>query len=141
MIVVPFMREDLESMAVQPDQRDSVAALDDTAFDMIERSESYTVLHEDEPIACMGIVPMAVNRAWIWAFLAEGIKHRMVGLTRLTGELIDASPFTIIEGYVISGNDKGAKWMQMLGFDLAVANVPNLRGTGDACDIYVKVKR
>lgn len=140
MIIKPFRCEDLENMEVQDIQRAGLESMDDHAMYLMENSEAYTVSHDGRILVCSGLVPIWANRAWVWSFVAKNIKHHMISITRLAKEVMDASPFTILEAYTISGHDEGGRWLNMLGFDLVRPNVPNLLMNDYICDIYMKVK-
>lgn len=80
--------------------------------------ESYTLMDEGVPVACMGVVPVTKYRAQVWAVMGEFSKGKMVEITRKVNEFLDEKNkrFDRIETAVSEDFVLGHKWVKLLKF-------------------------
>lgn len=142
MEIVPFQTHHFLQMEVQENQR--IASFQSTpeylAF-VEQLPGSFTILKNQEPIACFGWLEIHPGRAQIWSALSSNAGPHMVFCTRVAKRMIGLIPHKRIEAEVDAEFDAGQRWMEMLGFIKETdkplkAHAPN----GGDNYIYAKVK-
>ena len=70
MIVVPFKREHLTQIKLQPWQEDQLKFVTAEILDVIEKCDSYTILDGDEVLVCAGVFLIGFDRHGIWSYVS-----------------------------------------------------------------------
>ena len=82
---------------------------------------AFTLLHGEQPIACAGVIPMAVGVGRAWFILGEAQNGQTVGLVRCLRECLDdllaAGYFHRIEATVALNHPERERFVEFLGFE------------------------
>ena len=137
----PMKMEDLLHMELRDRDLDMLTCMDDwvgNIWEMKSKGYAYTIYHEEDVVACVGVTKIVSGMAEIWA---------------ITGKLVDKYPkdfhkisLTIIEEAFKIGNlhrlqctaevdyERTVKWLERLGFE----REGTLRNyTPDGKDMYI----
>jgi hypothetical protein len=113
-----FVPEHLKGITPQPEQAaEWAAAVQDTP-----RGDGWTVLVDGKPIACAVLVQTSMSRAAVYAFIGADAGPYMRAVYRTAARMFDMHPYSRIEALVIEGFAAGARWMEMLDFELETPN-------------------
>lgn len=106
---------------------------------IVTAPRSYAVTRENgDVVACAGIVEYWEGRGEIWISVGKLRPGEFVALHRVAKRFVDLQPLTRLEVAVETDNERGLKWMKMLGFEfqsLAKKYFPN----GKDCWLLAKV--
>ena len=120
MTVIPFKKEHIDRLILQEKQKGLEHLQTDDLFLSLEGTDSYSMMDGEEVLCCAGVVAMTEGRAIAWAYLAEGLNHRMVFVTRVVKRFLNLSKFFRIEIHVDCDFDEAHRWAKMLGFDAPI---------------------
>lgn len=140
MIVIPFRREHLDMIDVQPAQaywRPYIEANDVSA---LEQHQSFTCVEGDKILMCFGWIEIYPTRAAVWALISGTCGKHFVGMTRIAKRLISGLPYKRVEIDVDCEFEQGHRWAKMLGFSLEAERLRGHRIDGGDCAIYAKVR-
>jgi len=116
MDVRPFHVEHLRRMKLQPAQRHLAPTLTEDMLAFMAGLDAYTVLVDDEPVACAGLLDIWPGRAMVFSYLSESAGRHMVGVTRAVRQFLDLKAPRRTELYVDAGFEAGRRWAELLGF-------------------------
>jgi hypothetical protein len=116
MDVRKFHVEHLQRMRLQPAQQHLAPRLNDETLEFLAGLEAYTVMVEDEPIACAGLMEIWPGRAMAWSYLSATAGAHMLGVTRAVRAFLDLKAPRRTELYVDAGFEAGRRWAELLGF-------------------------
>lgn len=99
----------------------------------IERSNSWTILYDGDPVACGAVLMQWPGRHTAWTYLGSVSAKHMLCVTRLARQLLD-SVAGRIEFTVVRDFQAGHRWAAMLGFSV---ETPLLRAYGPRGEDHV----
>jgi len=114
----PFVPEHLQGITPQPEQ----AAEWDAAVQNELEGAGWTVLADGKPIACAVLVQTGIYRGAVYAFIGADAGPHMLAVYRVADRMFEMHAYSRIEALVIKGFEAGARWMEMLGFELETPN-------------------
>ncbi|MFN8995161.1 MAG: hypothetical protein ACK5X3_16065 [Pseudomonadota bacterium] len=139
MEIVPYAREHLLALRVQPAQADAAPWITPDYAASLEGGTSWTVLANCRPVFCGGSWELWPGRALVWAILSPEAGPHMARITRGVRRYLGLLPHRRVECYVDAGFEQGARWAAMLGFEREAtlrAFLPN----GNDAHIYARVR-
>ena len=115
-----FVPEHLKGITPQPEQRaEWEAAVNTEAPDFLP---GWTVFADGKPIACAVLTGLSNARGTLWAFVGADAGPHMLAVYRAAERMLGTAKYSRIETVVIEGFAAGARWMEMLGFELETPN-------------------
>jgi hypothetical protein len=97
---------------------------------------AWTVMVDQRPICCAGVVEMWAGRGYLWALLAQDAGPHMLRLTRAIRARLDGLGFKRLEMAVAAGFSASARWARLLGFECETP-VPMRAYAPDGTDCYL----
>lgn len=139
---LPFRAEHLATITPQPEQAAELAALTPEQARASELAgEGWSILVGDKAVACAVLVPASDARATVWAFIGADAGPHMRRATRIAKAMFEGSGFRRIEAVVATGFQAGARWMEMLGFELETPNgMKSFGPNGESYSLYARVR-
>lgn len=139
MIVIPFKKEHLDRMILQERQKGLEYLETDELFETLEHQDSYTIADE-EVLCCAGVVKMNEGRGVAWAYLADDLGAKMVGVTRIVKRYLGIANFHRIEMHVDCDFDEAHRWAKMLGFEMECERMKAFTPDKRDCALYAMVR-
>lgn len=140
MTVIPFKKEHIDRLILQEKQKGLEHLQTDDLFLSLEGTDSYSMMDGEEVLCCAGVVAMTEGRAIAWAYLAEGLNHRMVFVTRVVKRFLKLSTFFRIEMHVDCDFDEAHRWAKMLGFEMECERMKAFTPDKRDCALYAMVR-
>ena len=140
MLIVPFEAEHLKDITLQPEQVYLRTYLTDEMMEQLESDNSFTVIVNNRPIGCGGVIPVWENRAYAWAYLSNDAASHMVAITRAVKRFFNLFPCNRIEATVDAGFEDAHRWIKMLGFKMEAPVMKCYRPDGGDSSLYARVK-
>ena len=84
--------------------------------------DGWTVLADGKPIACAVLVRTGFSRGAVYAFIGADAGPHMLAVYRTAERMFDMHAYNRIEALVAGDFEAGARWMEMLGFELETPN-------------------
>jgi len=84
--------------------------------------DGWTVLADGKPIACAVLVRSGFSRGAVHAFIGADAGPHMLAVYRVAERMFEMHTYCRIEALVAAGFAAGARWMEMLGFELETPN-------------------
>lgn len=138
--VVRFKKEHLDKIVLQERQAGLEFLETTELFSSLETEDSYSVIDGNEVLCCAGVVAMNTGRGVAWAYLANGLKEKMVVVTRSVKRYLNIAPFHRIEMHVDCDFKEAHRWAKMLGFNMEcermIAFTPDKRD----CALYAMTR-
>lgn len=135
--VVPFIPEHLLTLTPQPEQRAELAA----AVDAQMSGDGWSVQLDDKTLACAVLVGLGDDRAAVLAFIGADAGPQLTRILRVADRMFEMSAYQRIEATVAAGFAAGARWMQLLGFELETPNGMRKFGPdGETHFLYSRVR-
>lgn len=125
--VVEFHPSHLAAMDVQPGQAYALESIDEMDMAVLSGPGAYTVLSDDRPIICGGVLEIVPWRGLAWSFIAANLGPAFIHAHRVAKRVIESAPFPRIEMEVDCEFEEGHRWARLLGFEL---ESPRLRKYG-----------
>ena len=113
-----FRAEHLKGITPQPEQ----AAEWDAAVCSKIGGDGWTVLVDGKPIACAVLVQTGISRGAVYAFIGADAGPHLLAVYRVADRMFEMHAYNRIEALVVKGFAAGARWMEMLGFELETPN-------------------
>ena len=135
-----FKREHLDAIILQERQKGLEYLETSDLFDMLENDDSYSVLDNDVVLCCAGVVVAAAGRGIAWAYLADELREKMVGVTRAVKRYLRLAPFHRIEMHVDCDFDEAHRWAKMLGFHMECERMKAFTPDKRDCALYAMIK-
>jgi hypothetical protein len=120
MIVRPWKKGDTERIDIQSAQQ-SGASLIDLSTDLTPWSDeglAWTAEHEDQILACWGMIPQWQGRGVVWSILSKNCGPHFVVIHKSALSFLAGLDMRRLEAQVDVGFDQGVRWMRLLGFEL-----------------------
>jgi hypothetical protein len=139
MKIVPYKAEHMRALKLQSAQLCNLNWMPLDQAEQIEQFTAFTALDGDEVLVCAGVLELWAGRGAAWAFLADGVGHRMVAVHRAVRRYFDVLGFRRLEAEVAADFPQGHRWMRLLGFEL---ECPRMRGyfpDGSDAALYARV--
>jgi len=140
MIVKPFEKKHLDKMILQERQKGLEYLETNELFAMLEGEDAYTICDGEEVMCCAGVVRLNVGRGVAWAYLADDMKHRMVGVTRVVKRYLGITPFHRVEMHVDCDFEKAHNWARHLGFEMECERMKAFTPDKRDCALYAMVR-
>lgn len=120
MIVRPWVKGDSARVLLQPAQQytSDIADVTSDLTDLSILGLAWTGEHDEQVIACGGLLPHWPGRATAWMLISAGAGPHFRAIHAHVRRLLVRSPYTRIEAHVDVGFAPGVRWMKMLGFEL-----------------------
>lgn len=141
MNVVPFRREHLQRMVLQPRQEGMRELLTDELYAMMESSDSFTGLDGDRVLACAGTFQIWQGRAAAWAYISNDVGNRMLDVTRAVRRYLDMVGHRRVEMDVDVEFEAAHRWARLLGFTLEAPHREFFTPDGRDCALYARVRK
>lgn len=138
--VIAFRPEHMQRMRVQACQREMWALTPQAVFDSLVRLPSFTAMADGEPLGCFGMVLIWPGRAICWAYLAEGIGHRMTAVVRAMRRAIAEHQPARLEMDTQATFAEGHRLARLLGFHKEADGLQRYYPDGAAASLYVRIK-
>jgi hypothetical protein len=116
MRIVPYAREHLLKVQVQPAQMDAAPWITPEVAAELEGPNAWSVLVDGEPVFCGGAWDLWQDRALVWAILSKSAGPVMPRITRGVLRYLQMLPHRRVEAYVDAAFPAGVRWARMLGF-------------------------
>ena len=139
MTVIPFKKEHLDRMILQERQKGLEYLETDELFALLEGQDSYTVM-DDDVLCCAGVVKLNEGRGVAWAYLADDLGARMVGVTRAVKRYLGIANFHRIEMHVDCDFKEAHRWVRMLGFEMECERMKAFTPDKRDCALYAMVR-
>lgn len=139
MHIVPYARDHLLAIQLQPAQIDAAGWITPEYAASLEGPSTWTVMDQGRPVFCGGAWNLWPGRTVVWAILSESAGRIMPRLTRSTRRYLDLLPERRVECYVDAGFEQGERWARLLGFTHEAklrAFLPN----GNDAHLYARVR-
>lgn len=141
MYVIPYRHFHLAALAIQDAQASMADMIKPEYAKALEAAgPAYTVMDNQEVIACAGLAEQWPGRATAWSILSKHVAGmKMARLHKMVARFLDMQNYTRIEMTVDHEFEQGHRWAKMLGFEwegLMRKYNPN----GVDCDLYARVK-
>ena len=120
MIVRIPRNDDLHRIELQENQEQIKSLLDcDIDLQSVgEANQAWTMEHEGEIMAVVGLEPQWEGRAIAWTFISKHAGKCFVALHKAVTQIMDASGYRRIETTVDVGFKQGHRWAKMTGFEV-----------------------
>lgn len=116
MIVEPFQPSHLAEIDLQPEQRSRVDFVTPEYAAMLAEGYALTLRHEGRILACAGVAEAGYGRGLMWSFLSTDSREHAVLMHRAALRFLSTVRLRRIEATVVSGFDRGCRWLTRLGF-------------------------
>ena len=113
--------------------------LDPTTMDYLERRDSWTAVHNGEPVACGGYVTQWPGRHVCWMFMNYVAGPHMLSITRAVIKKLDAISGRL-ELTVRCDFRAGHRWAKMLGFLVETQTMKAYGPEGEDHTLYVRYR-
>ncbi len=138
MILVPFEAEHLRELVFQPAQDIERTFMTPEEAGALEGGQSWTAIDDDTVLGVGGLMDLGGwngQRQIAWCVLRARLGGpALLGITRRTIAILNASPARRIEASVKAGFRNGWKWAERLGFEFE----GTMRGYGhDGSDYHL----
>ena len=140
MRVDKFQKAHLDAIILQERQKGLEYLHTDDLFLMLEGEDSYSVIEGEEVLCCAGVVKMNVGRGVAWAYLADNLNEKMVGVTRAVKRYLRIAPFHRIEMHVDCNFYEAHRWAKMLGFTMECERMKAFTPDRRDCSLYAMVR-
>jgi hypothetical protein len=140
MIIQAFQPEHLDTLTMQPAQQYLRQFITPEVVATVSGHPAWTALVDEEPVACVGVIPVWPGRALAWCYLSDKIGRHMTAVTRAVRRGMDVLPHRRIEITVDEGFVAGHRWANMLGFHKEADKMAAYRPDGGACSLYARVR-
>lgn len=140
MIVVQFRPEHLHGLLLQPSQAIMQQTLADPAYgqSLAAAGPAYSAIHDDQVLACAGLIPQWPNRALAWALVASEAGRHMISIHKAVLKTLSAYPCRRIETAVSCNFSNGHRWATMLGFQKE-GTMRAYTPDGSDCNLYARL--
>lgn len=124
MIVVPFEEWHFTVLDLQEKQSDSFALINTEGYakELITHGFAWTVIHDNEAIACYGLVDAGGGRCIIWAFLSKEAKKYMLRITRYVLLGLNREGYARYEAHIKGTFPEARRWVEIMGFKCETPN-------------------
>lgn len=140
MRVEKFQKQHLDAIILQERQKGLEYLETSDLFNMLESEDSYSVMEEDEVLCCAGVVKLNEGRGVAWAYLADELNAKMVGVTRAVKRYLRLAPFHRIEMHVDCNFEEAHRWAKMLGFNMECERMKAFTPDKRDCALYAMVR-
>jgi hypothetical protein len=139
---VPFRAEHLSQLQPTAEQRDEWEGITPEQARTSEVSgDGYSLLVDEQPVACAVLIIGADGRGALWAFIGGNAGPHLLTLCRFVRHWLDHTPCRRIEALVLTGFSNGCRWMDMLNFELETPNGMRSFGpNGESYLLYARTK-
>ena len=139
--LVPFKAEHLSHLL----SKQSVPAFglnpDELDLNRLETAPHiYSVLSDDVPFLCGGVVEYWPGRGEAWAVFDPQCRNVFLSLHHIAKRFIEACPVRRIEAAVELDFQQGHRWVLALGFTLETPKARAFLPNAKDCSIYARVK-
>lgn len=141
MKIVPFEPDHLKTLLLQPSQVMLQPTLSDPTYatSLYTAGPAYSLVGDDEVLACSGLIPQWENRAIAWALIGKEAGRHFLMIHRAVRNAIDLHRYRRIETAVAADFEQGHRWMRMLGFELE-GRMRAYTPDGRDCDLYARIQ-
>lgn len=138
--MIPFLAAHFWAIDVQPAQAYVRRYVSGQLLADMERTNAFTCVVGERPVACFGWVEHYPTRAALWAFISGTAGRHFVAITRIAKRLIAGLPHKRIEIEVDYEFEQGHRWAKMLGFEVEAPRMRGFRIDGGDSALYAKVR-
>jgi hypothetical protein len=140
MTIVPYQAEHLLAISAQEAQR-YLGEYTARHAKALEQTHAFTVMVDDKPVACGGVLDHWQGRHEVWAYIAGNVGPRVfLQIHHAVKRFFDAHSGRRIEAYVDCQFPEGHRWAQALGFELETERLRGYWPNGRDAACYVRVK-
>ena len=141
MRIEQFKPEHLTELLLQPSQAmmQPVLSQRDYGTALASAGPAYTVIIDDNVVACLGIIPQWEGRAIAWGLIGSEAGKEFYAIHKAVKRFLDLQDYRRIETAVSSDFEQGHRWAKLLGFE----NEGTMRAytpDGRDCDLYARIK-
>lgn len=140
MIVEPFKAEHLDTMDLQPAQKDALSFIPAKQYKALEGPTAFSLFANGECVACVGAVEAWPNRAQVWTLISGKAGKHMKSITGAIKRMLTIAPWRRIEAQVDCDFAQGHRWMRMLGFSMEVERMTAYLPDGRDAAQYVRLR-
>ena len=137
---VPFKKEHLQFLLSQKLNIPVKESFNNGIAEGLERTKSETIMCDDVPMACGGVVEIWPGRGQIWCLFSEDSKNKFLPVFRGIKKFIDSCDFDRMELSVPIGLEVGARRAQMLGFEVECPLAKKFLPGGIDCTLFSRVR-
>lgn len=138
--VVPFRRWHLAWLLEAGEAAGGQMQFDIDTVTVLERSNSWTVVVDGDPMACGGLLMQWPGRHYAWTYLNAKAGPHMGFVTRAVQEKM-AQVEGRIEATVRCDFEKGHRWMRLLGFEVETERMKAYGPAGEDHTAYVRFNK
>jgi hypothetical protein len=119
MLVVPFLPAHLIEIQAQPQTPKDLSIFGDPSYgeSLSSGGEAFTVFHDGEILACLGVFQFWPGRGVCWAVLSSDLRKHMVGLSKRIRTFFDQSGYRRLEATIAPDFPAAIRWAELLGFE------------------------
>lgn len=140
MKVVPFKKEHLDGLLVQPAQKHVQEWVKTVNYGVLEGPSAYSVFENGECLGCGGLTEVWPGRAQIWSILSAGAGKHLTAITKITKRVLNISPWRRIEATVDCDFEQGHRWVRILGFTLEAERMTAYMPDGKDVALYARIR-
>lgn len=137
--IVPFKAEHFWALEVQDAQASERLYAKPEYLEALEYQYSFTVLDDNEPLACLGCAHLFNNRGAVWAYISKNAGRHFRVIHKLAQRIIEDVPYTRLETEVDYNFEQGHRWMKLLGFKVEAERMRCARPDGADATLYSRV--
>jgi len=141
MRTIPFKARHLHDLKKSRFQQELLSSMSGIDLQNFENSNSFTIMDNDVPMLCGGILEIWKGRGIMWAYISElAIGEKFIGLHKASLHFLEAFSMPRIEMYVQCNYKQAHRWAKMLGFILECKCMRNFQVDGSDCALYARVQ-
>jgi len=137
----PMKIQDILAMKLRDRDRDMISTMDDwvgTIWDMMKRGHAYTIYHDQDVVACVGVISIVSGVAEIWAITGELVEKYPKDFHKqcmsIIAEAFEKGTLHRLQCIAEVDYERTIKWLERLGFERE-ATLQNY--TPDQKDMYI----
>lgn len=104
------------------------------------RSNSFTVMKDDEPLCCFGSIEATKYRAMVWGVYQKTNELDFIYSFRHSKRFLDSLAYIRIEAYVDPSLVQAMRFIKMLGFELENPFIPFHFPDGSGASLWAMMK-
>ncbi len=138
MILVPFQSHHLMEIELQRKQKRDVTYFADPEYGAaLEAGDSFTVFHDGEIAACLGVFEFWKGRGIAWAMFTEKAGKVLPALSLKARRYMKQCRFNRIEAHIDPDFKESLRWCELMGFKRETPEpMPNFSPEGKAHYLY-----
>lgn len=142
MNLVPYKKEHALQLAAQPMNAEARASYEGGLAELLEKHSSMTVMVNDMPMVCGGVIEMWKGRGYLWTMFNEQSKRCFVPTFRGIQKFLDIQleKYPRLEVAIPVSFKLGQRRAELLGFKMECPLAKKFLPNGEDCVLYSMVR-